>query len=53
MAATGFDEYFDKITDYCLDAYRKDEAQDVLALATGAMAMPGFPMHYPDRKSVV
>ncbi len=47
MAATGFDEYYDKITEYCLDAWDSGNVNDVAVLATGIMQMPGFPMHYP------
>ncbi len=52
MQAGSFDEYYDKITDYCLDAYA-GPCEDPLALATGIMQMPGFPMHYPTHHYMV
>ena len=53
MAATGFDEYYGKITEYCLAAWDTGEVADVVALATGAMEMPGHPVHYPTHHYLV
>ncbi len=53
MAAGGFDEYYDKITEYCMDAFEAGRADDAVALATGVMNIPGFPMHYPTHHYMV
>ena len=53
MASTGFEQYYDKITEYCLKAYAEDNVDDVTALATGVMDIEGFPMHYPTHHYMV
>ncbi|MDL2253154.1 DUF5714 domain-containing protein [Ruminococcaceae bacterium OttesenSCG-928-I18] len=53
MAASDFDEYYDKITEYCLKAWDSDSVEDVVELATGVMDMPGHPLHYPTHHYLV